>query len=334
MLVMELTANNVASVRFGVSPMVELTQSLALLATRRSDLPHRVWLRSARDRLAAVFPLLALAEVVAGCPRLRAVLCSLPADLTTTVDQQLATLRDAPAGRGARGWAWLGDAREEAALATVARDGPGRLADLLRDYWSVALQPHWATVRRTLSDDVAYRSQQQARHGTTAMIRGLHPALGTDAGRLTVDADVVTGPASGRVAVGSELVLVPSVFTPDVVLAVGRAGSSALLYPARGAGDVWTTRTGAPDEHSLAALLGRRRAAILACLDVPLSTTEVALRLGQTPPSVNQHLSVLRACGLVTSWRSGRSVLYRQTALGADLVGADPQQGGQAVDDA
>ena len=50
-----------------------------------------------------------------------------------------------------------------------------------------------------------------------------------------------------------------------------------------------------------------------------MSTTQIARNLGQSAGSVNQHLAVLRESGMVTSWRSGRSVLYRQTALGGSL---------------
>jgi len=55
---------------------------------------------------------------------------------------------------------------------------------------------------------------------------------------------------------------------------------------------------------------------------VPLSTTQIAHELGQSPGSVNQHLSVLRGSGLVVSRRSGRSVLYRQTPLAQSMIAA------------
>jgi DNA-binding transcriptional ArsR family regulator len=76
------------------------------------------------------------------------------------------------------------------------------------------------------------------------------------------------------------------------------------------------------DDEPLAALLGRTRAAILEMTAVPLSTTQIAHELGQSPGSVNQHLSVLRGSGLVVSRRSGRSVLYRQTPLAQSMIAA------------
>jgi DNA-binding transcriptional ArsR family regulator len=76
------------------------------------------------------------------------------------------------------------------------------------------------------------------------------------------------------------------------------------------------------DEDRLGSLLGRARAAILTMLSVPMSTTQLAHELEQSPGTVSQHLSILRGSGMVTSWRAGRSVLYRQTALGASVTAA------------
>jgi len=47
------------------------------------------------------------------------------------------------------------------------------------------------------------------------------------------------------------------------------------------------------------------RAAVLAGLDAPRSTSELAHRLGLSTPSVSQHLAVLRDAGLVHANRVG-----------------------------
>ena len=96
---------------------------------------------------------------------------------------------------------------------------------------------------------------------------------------------------------------------------------SSWTYAARGVARVWEgMETSRPEGDRLAALLGRSRATILTLVHIPMSTTQIARNLGQSAGSVNQHLAVLRESGMVTSWRSGRSVLYRQTALGGSLV--------------
>jgi DNA-binding transcriptional ArsR family regulator len=76
----------------------------------------------------------------------------------------------------------------------------------------------------------------------------------------------------------------------------------------------------------LDSLIGRTRAAILRRLDVPLTTTQVARDLHQSPSTVSEHLTVLRGNGLLISWRAGRGVLYRRTPLASSLLAASEAQ--------
>jgi DNA-binding transcriptional ArsR family regulator len=316
MLTEALSTTDVAQLHFGVSPLAEVAHSLARLGSARIDPPFRGWLDTVRGRLDGT-PLAGLIALLAHNPGLAAALCAAPVSLGITIQAQLAALRDqAPAALGA--------------LPAVLRSGMApALADLLDEYWEIALEPHWRTMRAVLQEDVAFRAGELTRHGTAVMVGGLHPAVALTGGVLQV---ATARPRPSPPAPGTGLVLVPSVFTgPDPCLETGYDGQRHLRYPARGVARLWSPRPATPDGGSLAALLGRRRAAILSCLDVPRSTSELAVRLGQTAPSVSQHLSVLRRSGLVTSWRSGRWVLYRRTALAADLVGAnDPEAVGEA----
>jgi DNA-binding transcriptional ArsR family regulator len=61
---------------------------------------------------------------------------------------------------------------------------------------------------------------------------------------------------------------------------------------------------------------------VLAALDAPRPTGEIAQRLGLSAPSVSQHLGVLKAAGLVHASRVGRLVLYARTQRGDALLGA------------
>ncbi|WP_343074786.1 metalloregulator ArsR/SmtB family transcription factor [Phytoactinopolyspora alkaliphila] len=72
------------------------------------------------------------------------------------------------------------------------------------------------------------------------------------------------------------------------------------------------------------------RAELLEALRSPASTTDLARAFGVTASAVSQHLRVLRDSGLVQRQRSGRSVLYMTTALGAALNGAPSRVGGPA----
>jgi DNA-binding transcriptional ArsR family regulator len=63
---------------------------------------------------------------------------------------------------------------------------------------------------------------------------------------------------------------------------------------------------------------------LLHALSEPASTTQLRAALSASLGATGDHLAVLRAAGLVTRVRSGRSVLYRRTTLGdalADQVG-------------
>jgi DNA-binding transcriptional ArsR family regulator len=76
----------------------------------------------------------------------------------------------------------------------------------------------------------------------------------------------------------------------------------------------------APD--ALAAVLGRGRAQLLTELAAPVSTTELARRTGMSAGGVSQHLTALRAAGLVTTRRQGRMLLSARTDLADALVSA------------
>ncbi|MEU0091894.1 winged helix-turn-helix domain-containing protein [Kribbella sp. NPDC006257] len=77
-----------------------------------------------------------------------------------------------------------------------------------------------------------------------------------------------------------------------------------------------------PAPAGVAGVLGRSRAELLTQLDGPRSTTERAGRTGLTPGGVSQHLSALRADGLVTAHRAGRAVLYARTSVAEALLEA------------
>jgi DNA-binding transcriptional ArsR family regulator len=147
----------------------------------------------------------------------------------------------------------------------------------------------------------------------------LHPQVRWDdeAGALRVDrpfgADVELA--------GRGLLLVPVVFAwPQVFAMIDAPWQPTLLYAPRGVANLWGEAP-APDPGALGELLGRRRAAILAALAEPATTSALAARLGASPASVSEHLGVLRRAGLVVARRDGRRVLYARSATGDALVG-------------
>jgi DNA-binding transcriptional ArsR family regulator len=122
---------------------------------------------------------------------------------------------------------------------------------------------------------------------------------------------------------GRGMLLMPSVFVwPDVVSGFARPWQPTLIYPARGMGRAHTAPLPRPPE-ALARLLGRQRAALLADLTAPASTTDLAHRHCLAASTVSAHLSVLREAGLLVSRRQGHRVLYGRTALGDALAAGE-----------
>jgi DNA-binding transcriptional ArsR family regulator len=80
--------------------------------------------------------------------------------------------------------------------------------------------------------------------------------------------------------------------------------------------------------QALARVVGRSRADLLSALDAPRSTTDLARHLELSPGAVSQHLSALRAAGLLTAARHGRAVLYMRTPLADRLQSAASPAGG------
>ena len=97
-----------------------------------------------------------------------------------------------------------------------------------------------------------------------------------------------------------------------------RAGATRSCTPARGCSPI---RPAAASPEALARLIGPARAAILAQLAEPRSTSQLVALTGYVLGSVGGHLKVLLDAELVQRRRSGRSVLYYRTRLGDRLAG-------------
>jgi DNA-binding transcriptional ArsR family regulator len=93
----------------------------------------------------------------------------------------------------------------------------------------------------------------------------------------------------------------------------------AVIYSARGIHGLWQQDPRSSED--LDRLIGRTRAAVLTALAAPASTTGLAARTGIPVSSVSEHLSVLRANGLVSTTRTGRFLVHHRTTLGLALAG-------------
>jgi DNA-binding transcriptional ArsR family regulator len=317
-LTIRFGATDLASVRFSVSPLIELWQSVRALQSPVAPALHSPWLLDARSRiedldfatLCALQPARGLSPDFVHPP---------PDGPSGELEPELARMIATSPDQIRREIISCHPDGEVPALLRRFVDAPdaavGELADLLRAYWRGVLAPHWERIRTALDGDVLCRARQAASGGIRALLGDIDGSARYEPGRLIIDKSW-----SGCLELrGRGLLLVPSVFVWPA-LAVIDAGpwQPTLIYSARGSGLVWEPR-GAPAE-ALAALIGARRAAVLATLEVPCSTTSLAHRLDVSPGSVSQHLAVLHDAGLIERHRVGRVVLYRRSVAGNLLV--------------
>jgi DNA-binding transcriptional ArsR family regulator len=203
---------------------------------------------------------------------------------------------------------------KEQMIGTYLEDPEGslkRLVDALDRYHDLAIAPCWPRIQEHLEGDTLKRGQALALGGVEALLSGLHPKVSYSGGTLELDKryEVVIEPA------GRGLTLVPCVF-------VQPGYRPTLAYGPRGAANLWTSSSPAPNGTALEAALGAGRASVLkALVPVPATTTELAHRLSLSPAAVSAHLSRLKASELVEPHRSGRRVYYRLSCAGESLLG-------------
>lgn len=282
---------------------------------------HRRWVRSVRGEVAGL-RLDLLQPLLAGTRYVPEFLTPAPDRMDTRFADELAQVRSTPeAAVRAQLDLLRGSGPLPAALIPLYENPErhlGRLATEVQAYWQAAIDPNWSRLAGLLDAEIDYRADQLTSGGIVRLLGNLHPEV-----EYAEDALRILWPTwQSRTRLdGAGVLLVPSVFAWPSLLVDTGPQCPTLIYGPRGVGQVWdgSARTSTPP---VADLLGRSRAALLARLDLPLSTTQVARQLGLSAGSVSEHLSVLRRSGLVTSRRSGRQVLYQRTALGTDLLGA------------
>jgi DNA-binding transcriptional ArsR family regulator len=210
-------------------------------------------------------------------------------------------------------------AEEVRAIPAITSPPPAAaaLADVIREYWDRVLAPFWPRIQRLLESDVQYRAGRLTAGGASALFADLNPAVRWHEDRLRVDHPRVSARRGLR---GKGLLLVPSAFVWPRVFSITVPGwQPTLRYPARGVAELWVDRKVSPST-ALVGVLGAGRARLLTELDSPASTKDLAERTGLTPGGVSQHLTALRAAGLLSSHRVGRQVLYARTAVAEALL--------------
>ncbi|MEU8974580.1 helix-turn-helix domain-containing protein [Streptomyces monashensis] len=322
---MAFSANDLAQVRFAISPMWEVAPSFRLLTSTTAHPVHRSWVEQVRPRVVAVgLDRGWLAELIGPSGYVPDFLTPAPAGPAPTPAAEWDAILSAPPDQVRQDLDHL--ARHQGhlgpRLSSLRTDPPSRLAKVTQEierYWELALAPYWARIRTVLEADIFHRSRTVAEHGAGRLFNDLHTSLTWDDNSLILARRKHTMP---RHSTGAGLLLIPSAFTgPGLRTRVRPPDPPQLAYPARGIGTLWETRA-ATDTCTLAPVLGRSRTLLLTELETPASTTELAHRTGLSPAGVSQYLTALRNAGLVSAHRAGRSVLYARTTAAQALLEA------------
>jgi len=329
-LVISLDVAELAATRFAASPLCETIRAVQLLASPQPPSVNRPWLDWARHqldqrplRVPRLWPL-----VVNGLQSYPEFLIPAPASQWPLFADEVARFA-ATAAEPVRAslcrvfgdQPWPDSASE---LFERPRESLREIAAELAECHERLIAPHWERIRAVLDADIAYRTGVLASGGARHLFADMHPDLNWASGTVTLrDAD--TDHSEFRVRKGPDgVVLMPCVFAwPHVSVSKATSTQTVLLYPARGAANVWSPLrdrgfSGTPAEH----LLGVSRARLLSALRSPATTTTLARQLGVTPSAVSQHLAFLHRGQLVQRQRRGRAVLYQTSELGLALLGS------------
>ncbi len=238
----------------------------------------------------------------------------------SSIEDGLAAIRSTPAKRvRAEVSAAYAQVPVSAARRRFAAADPLVLDTLVTDmrcYFHQVLAPDWPALHRTHRWFVGEAASRYALSGADGVLRGLHPGIRWRAPVLEVDTW-----QDGEVRLGGHgLILLPSPFAgprPRVLVAPGRP--ALVVYPVEPPTVLDSPRS---QSDPLSGLLGRTRSAVLIQAARPgrHTTSTIARQVGISVSSSSEHLSALRAAGLVSSRRDGGSIVHRATALCRDLV--------------
>lgn len=310
-----LSGDDVADIRFGLSPLTEL--GLTLRAIREpARFPLQLGWLSRTEAVRGRLDLDTLMALIDDRLWTADFLNPRPDSPLTRIDDELDALERLPLD------VFEADLRAvhgelPPVLAGSRRAARRRVVAALRELWELAVEPYWPRMRAVLEADIVYRGRQIAQHGLAAMLNGLSGTVDYTEGvlhvqlRRPIERDVVVG--------GAGLTLVPTMFTRRASTPVDSDRPPMLLYPARGQGALWETERVA-NPAAVAGILGETRTRLLVALGDPASSTELGVRFGVTASAVNQHLRALHEAGLVARTRYGRSVLYLRSGLGDALL--------------
>jgi len=319
MLRIHFTGADLARTRLASAPdpLWELSLSIHVLRSRRPDITLGDWRKTIGDRLrfgaparAEVDLLLELNPPFGYFPDFLT-----PAEAQTGFSAGVDAIVRTPQRQVRRDLDLLARHTRPSLQATdvLRTGGMTALRRSLVRYREVALDPIWSRVRTAVEADLAGRRNQLAHEGVDGLLAGLGAAT-----RWTGDVIEIESYHGDRELHlnGRGLTLIPAFFKAPgrPITLVDENLPPVLVYPIDRAGG----ENGRP--RALSELIGRTRAAVLEAVVHGSTTGEVARRLGVSPASASQHLTVLRDNGLVMSVREGNRVRHLPTPLGRSLL--------------
>lgn len=317
MIRIHFTADDFARVRFAPrpSPVPELHAALMMLGTPHEEPLFALW----RNKLLRSLP--STVEPLAGL-----VPGGLPPDfldvLGDTLDEGVALIRAAQPEFVRAGIEKVYARRPAPPWIRALHGGDAdawRMLDRAhRAAFESVLAPVWPLVQDLHRTEFTRHALAVAEQGIGATLTDLAPGSRLRDGVWEWSLPVIPGVREVRLG-GRGLILLPTFHWRHGPLVQDVPGRPAVLaYPA-GRGLPPVPDGGGQADEPLAGVLGRTRFALLHALDEARTTTGLARRIGVSNATVSAHASALRAAGLLTTTRTGRSVHHARTPL-AELL--------------
>jgi DNA-binding transcriptional ArsR family regulator len=311
-----LTSDDIARVRVASQPdpLWEVLLSVHLLGKREGALIFDDWRRRTRPGLnPAMRPLFELAPP-----------WGYSADFLTPdhtggdIGAAIETVLSTPRPRLRENIDRLTGPMDSAAALRTGRPAElRRLGDALAGYHRVGVAPYRKEIDNGLYAERARLARAFLDGGTEGVLGALRPLAVWESPVLSLPGH----PADRDVHLdGRGFTLMPAFFcwrAPTTLRAP--EGPQVLVYPIRH-DPGWLTHD-RTTTRSLAALIGRTRAAVMEVLaETPLTTSDLARQAKISPASASEHATVLRDAGLLLSQRQRNRVYHTLTRLGSELL--------------
>lgn len=321
MMQIAFSTEDVAKIRFAISPMLTTVLSVRSLLHPQQTEPMRDWLETMRAQLGDVdlpafrhFHLWGDYTVDFMLPFPEKTQPKFEDELQQIANVPLATIEAEIALMMEHGMLTSADMPRYKNLAALQ----AQVVDELAYVWDVAMRPHWDSIHAVLEGDLMHHSRELMVGGAVSMFAGLNSYMKLEASDL-LSIYTRTHSPNPIDPQGQGLVLIPNLISYCGIWVQTLEGKPPIIsYSAYGAG-TWRQRT-APPSQAMHILFGDNRSRLLHALMTPTSTKDLALKLDLTPGAISQQLSQLKDAGLVDANRAGRAVYYYLNQRGEQLL--------------